>query len=160
MNPDRMLTDHFRLSEFGCRCCGAVDEAEAERLACCLEELRTRLGLMRGVDTPIYITSSYRCERHNARVGGAEDSQHRRGKAADIHIPGVHLFHVVSHVETIPDFSGGGIGVYFTLAGVGWLHVDRRGTVARFAKLNKKDIDYSRAMLILRGIAMECGRIV
>lgn len=34
---------------------------------------------------PIAIVSGYRCPVHNAAVGGARDSQHMYGAAADIH---------------------------------------------------------------------------
>ena len=33
---------------------------------------------------PIIVTSGYRCERLNKAVGGATNSQHRKGEAADI----------------------------------------------------------------------------
>lgn len=43
-----------------------------------LELLRAALG------RPIPIVSGYRCPVHNARVGGAKDSQHVYAAAADI----------------------------------------------------------------------------
>lgn len=43
-----------------------------------LDPLRTRYG------RPIYITSGYRCRRLNDAVGGAYNSQHMLGQAADI----------------------------------------------------------------------------
>ena len=33
---------------------------------------------------PIIVTSGYRCDRLNKAVGGATNSQHRKGEAADI----------------------------------------------------------------------------
>lgn len=38
--------------------------------------------------TPIIVTSGYRCRRLNALVGGAENSQHRCGKAVDFYFSG------------------------------------------------------------------------
>lgn len=38
--------------------------------------------------TPIIITSGYRCKRLNELVKGAENSQHREGKAADFYFAG------------------------------------------------------------------------
>ena len=43
-----------------------------------LEPARQRLGL------PIVVNSGYRCNVHNAAVGGVANSQHMRGEAADI----------------------------------------------------------------------------
>ncbi|MBR5148729.1 MAG: peptidase M15 [Bacteroidaceae bacterium] len=43
-----------------------------------LDPLRERWGV------PIYVTSGYRCEELNARVGGSKTSYHLRGMAADI----------------------------------------------------------------------------
>jgi hypothetical protein len=37
-----------------------------------------------GVDSPIHISSGYRCERDNNAIGGAKTSQHTKGQAADI----------------------------------------------------------------------------
>lgn len=36
------------------------------------------------IEIPIYINSGYRCEKLNKAVGGADNSQHLRGLAADI----------------------------------------------------------------------------
>lgn len=47
-----------------------------------LQPLRDSLG------EPIYINSGFRCRELNALVGGTEDSQHRKGEAADIRTMG------------------------------------------------------------------------
>lgn len=67
---------HFQRREFACPHCGVavVRRSLVERL----EHLR---GL---VQRPIRIVSGYRCPVHNAEVGGAPDSQHMYGAAADI----------------------------------------------------------------------------
>ena len=44
-----------------------------------------RLDHARGLaGVPFRITSGWRCERHNAEVGGSETSSHMKGLAADI----------------------------------------------------------------------------
>lgn len=48
-----------------------------------LEPLRRSLGV------PIRISSGYRCQRLNRAIGGATNSQHRYGQAADISSPDV-----------------------------------------------------------------------
>lgn len=49
-----------------------------------LEPLRAKLTEHFGVDTPIHVSSGYRCERDNAAIGGVSTSQHCKGQAADI----------------------------------------------------------------------------
>ena len=53
-----------------------------KRTALGLEQVRTRLG------APIIISSGYRSPALNAAVGGAKDSQHMIGEAADFICPG------------------------------------------------------------------------
>lgn len=89
---DQQLSQHFSLRELiasGTAIKHGIDntpEAEhVERLrTLCqtvLEPLRRRFGVIR-------ITSGYRCAALNAKVGGAKNSQHLRGEAADIHVAG------------------------------------------------------------------------
>lgn len=40
-------------------------------------------------DSPIIITSGYRCPQLNKKVGGSNNSQHLYGEAADFHVKGV-----------------------------------------------------------------------
>ena len=71
------ISPNFRLSEFECRCCGAVQISL--RLVEMLESLRAAAG-----GRPLIITSGYRCSRHNRAVGGSGTSLHMRGLAADV----------------------------------------------------------------------------
>lgn len=50
-----------------------------------LQPLRNKLN------KPIVITSGYRCERLNKLVGGAINSEHTKGYAVDIHVPGMSV---------------------------------------------------------------------
>lgn len=59
------------------------DLARLKRTADGLEQVRALLG---GV--PIVISSGYRTPKLNAMVGGARNSQHMTGQAADIIVPG------------------------------------------------------------------------
>lgn len=56
-------------------------EVESLRALCVevLEPLRRRVGR-------VLVTSGFRCRELNARVGGAEGSQHVRGEAADLYV--------------------------------------------------------------------------
>ena len=70
------ITKNFTRNEFQCSCgCSAqmVDEMLVQKL----QTIRTVY------DTPLKITSGYRCVKHNAAVGGAKSSKHLYGIAAE-----------------------------------------------------------------------------
>ncbi len=90
------LSENFRLSEFRCKgngCCSVT--LLDDRLVELLQKLRDRLG------TAININSGYRCRRHNADVGGVSASNHVKGKAADIVVPGVKPAEVAKAAESV-----------------------------------------------------------
>jgi len=58
-----------------------------------LEPLRTRLG------RSIKISSGYRCNLLNAKIGGADNSQHTFGEAADIIVAGMTPYEVACTVR-------------------------------------------------------------
>lgn len=116
--PD--LTPHFTLAEFACKClCGGESKPEIlanlTRVAKMLEAVRVALG---GV--PITITSGYRCPKHNAHVGGAPQSQHLTGRAADIQVKGMEPLEVQRIVKGVSAVHGVGEHPRFT-------HLDIRG---------------------------------
>ena len=49
----------------------------------CLDKIREDYGL------PLYISSGYRCDELNKKVGGVKTSQHMKGQAADIQLGSV-----------------------------------------------------------------------
>lgn len=67
---------HFQRSEFLCPCCGNEDMEPA--FLARLDEAREIAGV------PFVITSGFRCRKHNAEIGGVEDSAHTWGVACDI----------------------------------------------------------------------------
>ena len=69
--------DYFYLSEFQCPCCHTVKLVPY--LVWMLDKLRKK------INAPIIITSGYRCPKHNEKIGGAKNSYHMRGMAADIY---------------------------------------------------------------------------
>lgn len=112
------LSKHFDSEEFACKCCGK--SLVKSSLVELLEKIRSVAGL------PITITSGYRCKKHNAAVGGAKNSQHVQGIAADIKIKGMTPKQVADIAKKLMPKSGG-IGIYET-----WCHVDTRATRARW----------------------------
>ena len=72
----------FKDGEFRCRCCGGLPPDARENIRALVEEVLDPVREAFG--GPIVVNSGYRCERHNAAVGGVRNSQHLRGEAADI----------------------------------------------------------------------------
>lgn len=121
------LTKNFKKSEFDSKD-GAVMPldvfANVQRLAEALQVLRDAIG------KPISINSGYRSPAHNKRIGGAKNSQHLKGTAADIVVSGMSPLEVKKVVEKLISEGKvwfGGIGRYNT-----FLHLDIRKERARW----------------------------
>ena len=69
-------TKNFKVSEFACKHCGE-NKIDQKVLDIC-QTIRDELGV------PVRVNSGYRCEKHNARVGGVKGSFHTKGLAADL----------------------------------------------------------------------------
>lgn len=78
-----------------------------------VDRLRAELGF------PLIIVSGARCENHNAAVGGARNSYHKLGEAADIRYPHTMEKRRKLQIRALQRF--GGIGFYRT-----FIHVDTR----------------------------------
>ena len=117
------LSAHFSKAELACHCCGELNIETA--LIDGLEQLRTLAG------QEIIVHDGYRCASHNQQVGGVTNSEHTRGMAADIAIPGLSLQQMYELALRVPNFLNGGIGVYDG----GFLHVDVRVHLARWARV-------------------------
>lgn len=114
------LSPHFHESEFKCRHCKKLhSNGVPKELLDILEDVREQFG------KPVKVLSGYRCPTHNRNVGGAKNSQHMRGIAADIYIEGVSSDDVFSYLAK----HEGGLGWYPTFT-----HVDVRGNAARWGK--------------------------
>lgn len=112
-------TKNFNINEFASKDGGGLPKGGMDStLLTKLEQLRHKLG-----DKAIVINSGYRTASHNKAVGGASQSQHLYGKAADIVVRGV----LPSKVYTTADKMFNGVGKYNTFT-----HVDTRSWHARF----------------------------
>lgn len=114
------ISKNFQYKEFDCHgsgCCSTtiIDEKLVEYI----QRIRDHFG------KPVTITSPYRCEVHNRRVGGATKSYHMQGKAADIVVQGVSSREVAKYAESIGIL---GIGLYETSADGYFTHIDTRTT--------------------------------
>lgn len=111
--------EHFKAYEFDCPCEHCYYTLIDEILVSFLDALR------RIVDTPIKITSGYRCDRYqyNLSLRGYETakgiSTHQVGKAADIQVKGYSGVALESPARSA-GFRAVGVGSNF-------VHVDTRG---------------------------------
>lgn len=100
-----------------CGCGGTVTD---ERLLWILTAVREHFA------KPVIITSGYRCETYNRKVGGAAKSMHLTGKAVDFQVRDVPPAQVQGYLDSIlAGRFGVGYGKTFT-------HLDTRDKPARF----------------------------
>lgn len=111
----KKLSSNFTVKEFACSD-GSDAVLVAPRLVMVLQSIRSHFG------KAVTINSAYRTPQKNAAVGGAAQSQHCYGTAADIVVKGVAPAEVAAYArEIMPDW--GGVGIY---AQQGFTHVDVR----------------------------------
>lgn len=114
------LGDYFNSDEFDCKCSDSscvitrIDIEHLEQLI----QLREEIG-------PIKITSGYRCDSHNKKVGGSPKSQHKEGTATDIQSRRIKPRALAAFVKQ--NYVFGGIGAYDTFT-----HIDSRNGKARW----------------------------
>lgn len=120
------LGGHFSWGEFTKELTRVPQNAQVVdnimRLANYLEDVRSRFG-----KASIVINSGYRPPSVNRSVGGASNSQHLYGAAADIVVSGFRPHEVYKHLNQWHGDKGGlGDSASFT-------HIDLRGYRARFS---------------------------
>tara|TARA_R110000772_G_scaffold261588_1_gene380158 strand:+ start:25 stop:417 length:393 start_codon:yes stop_codon:yes gene_type:complete len=128
----KKLTDNFSMDEFECKC-GCVMPGFVKKN---VQELAENLQILRNTVGRLDLTNSYRCKEHNAYVGGSVNSQHLKGKAADIKSKTLNPKEIAAIVDDLmknEKFKLGGVGIYNTFT-----HVDIRGSRARWSKTLKK----------------------
>lgn len=112
---NKFLAKNFRVREFACQD-GSDTIYISRSLVLVLQYIRER------VKGAVTISSAYRTKTHNKAVGGAANSQHLYGTAADIIVPGYTAQNLANIArEVMPTW--GGVGLY------NWgIHVDVRET--------------------------------
>ena len=122
-----ILTPHFNKKEFASKDGAGMPEPVWQNikvLASQLEVLRSHLN------KPITVTSGFRSETHNNRIGGSKTSQHLLGKASDLQVKGLKPKTVYKAIEKLIEqgkMLEGGLGLYDT-----FVHYDTRGAEARW----------------------------
>lgn len=134
-NPTGRISKDFTWEEFYCH--GSRKGGVHEGVECgipMLAQIQIR-SLVRDVLQPlrsalgveIKIVSGYRCKAHNTRCGGARDSQHMLGNAADIQVVGIApwcIYWILDpHMKNVNKHGPGGLGKYRSFT-----HVDIRPT--------------------------------
>jgi hypothetical protein len=120
------LSKNFRLSEFThsdvakklgvLNECSSVEQVLNLAYLChmVLQPLRERFG-------PVFINSGYRCEELNRAIGGASNSQHMCGEAADIFLPSLELgIEYLDFLKTLPVIDQ---LIWEKRGNVNWIHV-------------------------------------
>lgn len=117
------LEDNFKVSEFACK-----DGTDGVLIDTTLTSI---LQIVRNYfSVPVTITSAYRTKAHNAAVGGASNSQHLQGKAADIVVKNVRAATVYNYLNSILG-NWGGLICYNKEQ---FVHVDTRANKYREVK--------------------------
>jgi len=129
-----ILTPNFNKKEFASRDGAGMPEHVWQNI----KILANQLEILRvHVNKPINITSGFRSESHNNRIGGKKNSQHLLGKAADIQIKGLKPKSVYKAIEKLIEqgkMLEGGLGLYET-----FVHYDIRGKETRWDNSTSND---------------------
>lgn len=122
-SDDIKVSNHFDSMPFHCQC--QFPECSYTLIDSDLLELLDKVA---SIYDDLRITSAYRCQKHNAQVGGAPLSYHVKGQAADFNSKqaGVdELYHMLDHMLKVR----GGLGKYAS-----HVHVDTAERIARWKK--------------------------
>lgn len=111
------ISEHFKANEFQCKD-GSKDLLIAPSLLETLESIRKHFN------APVHVNSGYRTPNWNKRIGGASNSFHCKGMAADIRVKGQSSAEVAKYADGI--MEKGGIIRY-----TNFVHIDVRETKYR-----------------------------
>lgn len=121
------ITTNFSLEEFESKDGTEMPLEVLENITVLCENLQV---LREKIDRPITVTSGYRSPSHNKKIGGAKNSFHVRGMAADIKAEGLTPKELIKVIEELIEeglMVPGGIGKYSS-----WVHYDTRGYNAKW----------------------------
>ena len=122
------LSDHFSLAEFtksqtaerkGIDNTPTQDHIERMKILCVsvLEPIRTEF------DKPIMINSGYRSPDLCEAIGSKSTSQHAKGEAADIEVPGLDNAELAKWIQDNASFDQLILECYSGEPSSGWVHV-------------------------------------
>lgn len=108
------LSENFKIKEFACKDGNDKILVDVTFVQTHLQDIRTHFG------KPVHVNSAYRTLNYNAKVGGAKNSYHMKGRAFDISIKGVTPQEIARYAASI---GVPGVIQYNT-----FVHVDSRDT--------------------------------
>lgn len=111
-DKQKQIQNHFQGVEMACKD-GTEEYMYAPELMKVLENVREHFN------KPVIINSGYRTPEWNTRVGGAKNSYHMKGMAADIVVKGVNAKQVAEYASVI--MQNGGVIRY-----TNFTHIDVR----------------------------------
>lgn len=114
-NGNQMISASFRVREFACG-----DGSDSLYIDAVLADILQKIRDW--ASAAVTITSAYRTPQYNLKVGGASESYHVKGQAADIVVSGKTPVQVAAFAEQIGVL---GVGMYDGTAGR-FVHVDTR----------------------------------
>lgn len=149
------LSENFTLQEFTKSQTAlrhGIDNTPSEEHLSAARKLFTEVvQLVRNQFGVTVINSGYRGPELNAKVGGSSRSQHCKGEAVDIEVPGVPNAEVAQWIADNTDFDQ--LILEFYTPGVpdsGWVHVshttENRGEILTAMKENGKTV-YKRGLI-------------
>lgn len=77
------FSEHLKHSEIMCKCLNK----DCTTTTIYVPTLKSFELLRNFLNMPLVINSGYRCQKHNAKVGGLDNSFHKLGAALDIQVP-------------------------------------------------------------------------
>lgn len=107
-----LVSPHFKAKEFQCK-------DKSEYLLIATELIETLEAIRNHFNAPVRINSGYRTPSWNSKVGGAPNSYHCKGMAADIVVKGHNSREVAKYADSI--MEQGGVIKY-----TNFVHVDVR----------------------------------
>lgn len=113
------VSTNFSRKEFACKCGCGFSTVDVELISV-IQDVRTHF------EEPTIINSGCRCEYHNKIVGGADNSKHKEGIAADIRVNGVPEKELYTYLDDKYPHKYG-IGLY-----KGRVHIDIRPIRSRW----------------------------
>ena len=116
---DKHVANNFIVREFACKD-GSDKVLIDTELAYLLQRIRDHFS------KPVIITSAYRSEAYNKKIGGVKNSRHLKGSASDICISTVPPAEIAKYAEFLMPTKGG-IGLYDC-----FVHIDTRENRSRW----------------------------
>ncbi|SKC72171.1 D-Ala-D-Ala carboxypeptidase family metallohydrolase [Maledivibacter halophilus] len=126
---DGQIVKNFNISEFKCK-----DNGEVLLNSSVIDHIQRLQRFREWYNRPMVVTSGYRTEEYNKRIGGSPNSMHKLGIASDIILPDEFYKFSIQRQEGFlnnvknkwirlceEDGLGGGIGFYDT-----FFHLDSR----------------------------------